>query len=105
MDFEEVVREFDNCITQPVLDKIKLIEDQWRTMDLWRIVKLMNPTPVMKFDQEDPPRKNETEHKADEVLRRSIILCCIFEDLSKNLVGKLEIQWTERRTFVMSSEN
>ena len=75
--------------TQPVLDKIKLIEDRWRTMDLWRIVKLMNPSPLMKFDQEDPPQRNKPEHKTDEFLRRSIILCCIFEDLSKKFGWKV----------------
>ena len=58
-------------------------------MDLWRIVKLVNPSPVMEFAQEDPLRINETEHKTDEVLRRSITLCCIFEDLSKNFGWKV----------------
>ena len=87
-DLGEVIRDFDERGTQPVIDKIKLIDDRWKTIDLWRIVKLMNPSPVMEFDHEDPPQKNETEHKADEVLRKSIILCCVFEDLSKNLGWK-----------------
>ena len=89
MTWEKSFRDLDNRETQPVLDKIKLIEDQWRTMDLWRIVKLVNPSPVMEFDQEDLPQRNETEHKADEVLRRSIILCCMFEDLSKKFGWKV----------------
>ena len=88
-DFEEVVRDFENRITQPVLDKIKLIEDRWRTMDLWRIVKLINPNPVVEFDQEDSPQRNETEHKTDKVLKRLIILCYFFEDLSKKFGWKV----------------
>ena len=88
-DLEEVIRDFDNRETQPVLDKLKLIEDRWRTMDLWRIVKLTNHSSLIELDQEDLPQRNKTEHKADEVLRRSIILCCIFEDLSKKIGWKV----------------
>ena len=63
-DLEKVIRDFDKRELKQVLDKIKLIEDRWRTMDLWRIVKLMNPSSVMEFDQEDLPQRNETKRQS-----------------------------------------
>ena len=89
-DVEEVIQDFDNCETQPVLDKLKLTEDPWRTMDLWEIVQQVNPSPNMKFDPEVLLRDETlTELESDTILKRSIVLCCIFEDLTRKLGWKV----------------
>ena len=89
-DFEEIIRDFDNSEKQPVLDKITLIEDQWRTVDLWGIVQQVNPSHRMKFDPEELLRDGTLpELKSDTPLRRSIVLCCIFEDLMRKLGWKV----------------
>ena len=45
VDYEEVIRNFNESkIVQPALNNIKLIEDQWRTLDLWEILQSVNPS-------------------------------------------------------------
>ena len=87
-DFEKIIRDFDDRETQPILDKIKLIKDQWRTIDLWGVVQLINPSPVMDLDREELLR-NETFSDLDIILRKSIVLCCIFEDLMRKFGWKV----------------
>ena len=90
-DFKEVIQDFDNRETQPVLDRMKLVEDRWRKMDLWGILKLVNPSPIMKFDREKLLLRDETpaETEVDITLRWSILLCCIFEDLMRKFGWKV----------------
>ena len=60
-DYEEVIRNFhENKIVQPVLDKIKLIEGQWRTLDLWEILQSVNPSPLMKFGEDELFKQDST---------------------------------------------
>ena len=85
-DFEEVIRDFENREIQPLSDKLEMIEKQWKTMDVWREVQFINPSPIMKFDREELFRRNETSEKtgADMILRRTIVLCSIFENLMRS---------------------
>ena len=41
-DIAEVVRNFDKRETQPLIDKIKQVENQWRTLETWNMVELVN---------------------------------------------------------------
>ena len=53
VDYEEFIRNFyETKIVQPVLDKIKLIEEQWRTLDMWKILQSVNPHRIMEFGRE-----------------------------------------------------
>ena len=88
-DVEEVIRKFYELETQPTLDRIKLLKDQWRTLDLWDTVQLVNPK--MEFDREEFFEQDETllKYEADEILRRAIVLCCRFENVMKELGWKV----------------
>ena len=91
-DCDEVVHEFFKSIDQLVLDKIELVMDQWRTLDLWELVRYVNPRPVIKFQNEILQRSNPLPDKHQDssiTFRRSIVLCCIFEDLMKNFGWKV----------------
>ena len=89
-DFENVIRDFDNRKAQPTLDKIKLIKDQWRTLDLCGMVQLVNPSHSIDIDREELLGRDErSEPQEDLTLRRSIVLCCIFEDLTRKLGWKI----------------
>ena len=92
VDYEEVIRNFNESkIVQPVLDKIKLIEDQWRTLNLWEILQSVNPRPLMKFDRDElfEPDFTLLENKDDTIFSRSIVLCGIFENLMRTLGWKV----------------
>ena len=87
-DYKEVIRKFhDSVIEQPVLDEIKLIEGQLRTLDLWEILQSVNPSPTMKFCRDDLSKPDSTlvDNNEDMLFRRSIVLCGIFEDLMRSL--------------------
>ena len=115
-DLRKTVQKFYEFETQPVLNRIKLIENQWRTLDLWEIVQAVNPRTIMAFEQNKMFQSDRTlsENPPDNViLRMAIVLCCFFEDLMRsfswkvgdtlniendicNTVGKLIMQVTER---------
>ena len=88
---EEVVRKFYELERQPALERIKLVKDQWKTLDLWDTVQRVNPRSRMEFDPEEPSELDETliEIEGDKILRRSIVLCCRFEDVMKELGWKV----------------
>ena len=88
-DLEEVVQAFYESIDQPVLDRIKLVEDQWRTLDLWEVVLYVNPLPIIKFQQEILQRDKILLDRSM-TFRRSIVCCCIFDDVMKNLGWRVE---------------
>ena len=90
-NIDEVIQEIDKRGTQPVLNNIELIKDQWRTLDLWETLQLVNPSPLVNFDREELFQRDETslETKADTTLMRSITLCCIFENLMRSLGWKV----------------
>ena len=77
----------DGKIQQPVLERIKLIEDQWRTLDLWGILQSVNPRPILKFDRDELFEQDSTslENKDDMIFRQAIVLCSMFEDLMRTL--------------------
>ena len=87
-DVAEVRKHFQNrIIQQPVLEKIKLIEDQWRTLQLWETLQSVNPRPPLKFDRDELFLQDSAllENKEDMIFRKSIVLCGIFEDLMRTL--------------------
>ena len=89
-DPEEVVRQFYKTETQSVLDRLKPIEDQWKSLDLWELVQYVNPRPVLEFVQKPLHHKDKqltqrTTDRPNAAFRRSIVICCIFEDLMRNL--------------------
>ena len=87
-DFGKVIRNFhESEIVQPVVDRIKLIEDQWRTLDLWEILQSVNPRRIMEFGRDELFRKDSTSlgNNEDMIFRRSIVLCSMFEDLMRTL--------------------
>ena len=89
---EEVVRKFYETTTQSVLNKIKLIDDQWRTLDLWEILQSVNPRTILEFDQQKILQRYEilSRNASDDMeFRRSIVLCSVFEDLMRNLGWKI----------------
>ena len=87
-DTEKVIR---NCheseIVQPVVDRIKLIEDQWRTLDLWEILQSVNPRRILEFGRNELFRKDSTSlgNNEDMIFRRSIVFCHAFENLMRTL--------------------
>ena len=85
-DVEETIRDFDNRETLPLLNKLELIKDQWRTMDLWGLLQQVNPSPEIYFDR-GVILQDETfsQRESDITLRWSIVLCCIFEDLMRSV--------------------
>ena len=95
---DEVVREFFESKTQKVMDKIKLIEDQWRTLDVWEIVQSVNPRPILEFStkalfQQGVQLLKDRPDKM--IFRKSFVLCCI-EHAIINTVGKLVMQVAEQ---------
>ena len=92
-DFDEVVRGFYESRTQTVLNKIKLIEDQWRTLNLWEVVESVNPRPILEFStkelfQQDIQLSKDPQDSM--TFRKAFIFCCIFEDLMRNFGWKVE---------------
>ena len=89
VDHEKVIRKsHESSIVKPVLDNIKLIEDQWRTLDLWDIVHSLNPRPPMKFDRDELFKtacSTPIGNKEDMIFRKSIVLCSIFESHMRTL--------------------
>ena len=81
--YEEVIRNFNETeIVQPVLDNIKLIEDQWRKLDLWEILQSVNPRPLMEFGRDELFKttcSTSVGNTEDMIFRKSIVLCSIFE--------------------------
>ena len=88
---EEIVQKFHELETKLALERIEFLKDQWRTLDLWDIVQLVNPRSTMEFNRGEIIKQDETlvEYKADETLRRSIVLCFMFEDLMRSLGWKV----------------
>ena len=91
-DFDEVVREFYESRTQTVLNKIKMIEDQWKTLDVWEVVQSVNPRPILEFStkelfQQDVELSKDTPDNM--AFRKAFVFCCIFEDLMRNLGWKV----------------
>ena len=91
-DFEEVVQKFYEKEAQPILDKFKLIKDQWRTLDFWELVQSVNPRPTLTFveNQLSQTDKQISENPQNrKTIEKSIVLCCIFEDLMRHLGWKI----------------
>ena len=91
-DFKPIVKIFHESRTQSVLDRIKLIEEQRRILDLWEILRSVNPRPIMMCDGENIIQKDVTlpDNPPDDVtFRKSSALCCFFEDLIKNFRWKV----------------
>ena len=74
-----------------ILDRIKLIEGQWKTLDLSEIVQFVNPYPLMKFGMDELFKQDSTlqDDKKDKAFRWSIILCSMFENLMETLGWKV----------------
>ena len=74
-----------------ILDRIKLTESQWRTLDFWEILQSVNPCPLMKFSRDELFKLDSTlqEDKRDIVFRWSIVLCSMFENLMETLGWKV----------------
>ena len=73
---------------QPVLNNIKLIEDQRRTLDLWEILHSLNSRPLMKFGRDELFKtacSTSVENKENMIFRKSIVLCSIFESHMRTL--------------------
>ena len=89
VDYEEVIRKFyESKIVQPVLDKIKLIKDQCRTLALQEILHYVNPRPLMKFGRDELFKtacSTSVGNTEDMIFRRSIVLCSIFESHMRTL--------------------
>ena len=87
-DFEKCIRNsHESEIVQPVLQRIKLIDDQWRTLDLWKILQFVNPRPIMEFGR-NKFKQDLTllDNKDDDMtFRWSFALCGIFESLVRTL--------------------
>ena len=79
-DFKFIRNIHENETIQPVLDKIMLIDDQWRTLNLWEILQSVNPNPIMEFGEDEPLKQEliSLENKEDMIWRWSIVLCEIF---------------------------
>ena len=91
-DYGQVVRNiYESEIVQPVLDRIKLVEDQWRTLDLWEILLSVNLRPLIKFGRDELFKQDSTllENKEDMNFKWSIVLCSIFENLMRTLGWKV----------------
>ena len=91
-DFDEVVREFYESRTHTVLNQIKLIDNQWNTLDMWKVVQSVNPRPILEFHikelfQQDVELSKDSPDKL--AFRKSFVFCCIFEDLMRNLGWKV----------------
>ena len=87
-DLEKVIRNsHESEIIQPVVDRMKLIEDQWMTLDLWEILQSVNPRRILEFGRDELFRKDSTslETNEDMIFRRSIVLCHAFENLMRTL--------------------
>ena len=89
VDYEEIIRNFhESRIVQPVLDNIKLIEDQWRTLDLLEILHSVNPRPLMNFGRDELFKtacSTSVGNEEDTIFRKSIVLCSIFESHMRTL--------------------
>ena len=91
-DYKEIIRNFhESEIVQPVLDRMKLIEDQWRTLNLWEILKAVNPRPIMTFDRDELLEHDFTllGNGKDVTFLWSILLSSIFEDMMRTLGWKV----------------
>ena len=91
-DFEKVIRNsHENEIEQLVVDRIKLIEDQWRELDLWEILQSVNPLRVIKFDRDELFKQDSTPLENNDVVifRRSIVFCGMFEYLMRIMGWKV----------------
>ena len=91
-DFDEVVREFYESRTQAVLSKIKMIEDQWKTLDVWEVVQSVNPRPMLEFSTKELFQQDVELSKDppdNMTFRKAFVFCCIFEDLMRNLGWKV----------------
>ena len=91
-DFAEVIQNFhESGIVQPVLDQIKLIEDQWRALDLWEILQSVNPRRIVKFSRDELFRKDSTSlgNNDDMIFMWSIVLCHAFADLMRTLGSRV----------------
>ena len=58
---------------------------------MWEIVQFINLSPKMQLGRKELLRKDETlaDTGADMTLKRSIVLCSIFEDLMRSLGWKV----------------
>ena len=75
-DFEEVVRTFYKPGTPSVLDKLKLVRDQWRKLDFWQLAHSVNPRPMLQFVRNPLGQTNEqiSENPQDDTaFERSIV--------------------------------
>ena len=87
-DFGKIIRNsHENEIVQPVLDQIKIIKNQWKTLDLWDILQSVNPRHLMEFGKHElfEPDSTSLENKEEVTFRRSIVICSIFENLMRTL--------------------
>ena len=79
----EVLRIVDRIKIQPVLKKFKFIEKQWDSLQLLKVVKLLNPN-IIKFDSKKSLEDMSTSGTdVNMTFRRSIILCYRFHELMK----------------------
>ena len=95
-NLKEVSRDLYDSQIQPVLDRIKLaikfIEDQSKTLNLWEIVHLVNPHPIIEYDREELVSEQGgtlVGIHSDRIFRWGIVLCCIFEELMMNFGWKV----------------
>ena len=74
----------------PVLHKIKLIQDQWKTLDLLEVVQNVNPHPMWNFGGHELLRQNSAvpENIKFTTFGWLVLFCCIFENIMQTLGRK-----------------
>ena len=89
-DFGEIIRNFHGReIVQPVLPKLELIENQWRTLDLWELLQSVNAFPLLHVGGKD---STLLENKEDMTFIWSIELCCKVNNQFRKVGDKLDIE-------------
>ena len=91
-EFEKVIRNsHESGIVQSVVDQIKLIEDRWRTLNVWEILQSVNPRRILEFGRDQLFRKDSTSlgNNEDMIFMWSIVLCHAFENLIRTLCWRV----------------
>ena len=58
---------------------------------MWEILQSVNPRPILEFDQQKILQRDRklSKNYPDMEFRRSIVLCCVFDDLMRNFGWKV----------------
>ena len=93
-DLKKVSHKLHVSQKQPVLDNVKLVirlvEDQSKSLNLWEILHLVNPHPIIEYPRENLPEQEPlVENHSDILFSRGLDLCYIFEELMTNFGWKV----------------